>query len=82
MATENFMFNRKSARHTRIVEYETVYFTKAVKYDEKQQKRIRGLPVCLKRSFFVQRAKNKKPTDNRFFTPGVTWVNVRTYSRV
>jgi hypothetical protein len=25
MATENFMFNKKSATHTRIVEYETAY---------------------------------------------------------
>jgi hypothetical protein len=44
MATENFMGNSKSAQHTRFVEYETVYFLKAVKYDESQQKRIRGLP--------------------------------------
>jgi hypothetical protein len=44
MATENFMCNRKSDRHTRIVEYETVYFPKAVKYDQSQHKRIRGLP--------------------------------------
>jgi hypothetical protein len=40
---KNFMYNRKSVRHTRIVEYETVYFPNAVKYEESQQKRIRGL---------------------------------------
>jgi hypothetical protein len=48
MATENFMRNRKSARHTRIVEYQTLYFPKSVKYDESQQKRTRG---CQKHSF-------------------------------
>jgi hypothetical protein len=42
MATENLMCNRKSARHTSIVEYETA-LPKAVKYDESQQKRIRCL---------------------------------------
>jgi hypothetical protein len=44
MATESFMCNRKSARNTRIVEYESVYFPNAVKHDESQQKRFRGLP--------------------------------------
>jgi hypothetical protein len=44
MATKNFMCNRKSARHTRIVEYEIIYLPKAFKYNESQQKRIRGLP--------------------------------------
>jgi hypothetical protein len=44
MGSENFMCIRKSARHTRIVEYETLYFPKAVKFDESQQKRIRGMP--------------------------------------
>jgi hypothetical protein len=37
MTTANFMCNMKSAR------YFTIYFSKAVKYDETQQKRIRGL---------------------------------------
>jgi hypothetical protein len=41
---KNFMCNRRSARHIRIVEYEPVYFPKAIKYDESQQKCIRGLP--------------------------------------
>jgi hypothetical protein len=76
MATENFMCNRKSARHTSIVEYEnkTVYFTKAVKYNEKQQKRIRGLPktqfLCFMISLLFTGAKTKR------------LLNVRTYSRV
>jgi hypothetical protein len=64
MATENFMCN-KSARHTSIVEYEnkTVYFTKAVKYNEKQQKCIRVLPktqfLCFMISLCSQRQKQK-----------------------
>jgi hypothetical protein len=31
---KNFMYNRKLARHTKIAEYETIYFPKAIKFDE------------------------------------------------
>jgi hypothetical protein len=40
----NFHVQQESPRYARIVEYETVYFPKDVKYDELQQKNIRGLP--------------------------------------
>jgi hypothetical protein len=44
MTATNFVCNSKSARHTRILACEIVYFTKAVKYDETQQERVRSLP--------------------------------------
>jgi hypothetical protein len=50
---KNFMCNRKPARHTRIVEYEIVYFPKAVKYDESRSNNAsnNAYMVCLKRSY-------------------------------